>query len=402
MTTGRHSTEVQNALILAGIRKVVTMLIPGGGFLNAIIGAFQSVQFVIQRGSQIASVIMSGLGSIGAIAAGNISGAAGLIERTMAASIPLALDFVGRLVGIGNLGQKIKRVIQKVRGRLDKLVDKLVLKVKGLIGKLKGGKDKKKTPVEDKKEHDAKVKIGLQQIQSQERTLAKDGKLSKKNARKIARDVLSKNKVFRNIKVVDGGNHWRFHWFASEGIQEGIAKLATSMESYPIEFKCKKSLDYNEFVSQILIQESKLRSMSISAWMTQRDNFFQRIVVQKARGVKKPQGRDPEGDAMAQKIRAQAIIDMATDLVDNGEGRETAITRATLFYKDKAAIHRLDQVAGGDGTDFVGMGDARVDFSIGAAWRTRAIKLQKHIESSIDPDYFSKIKMNVNIVVKKG
>ncbi len=48
------------------------------------------------------------------------------------------------------------------------------------------------------------------------------------------------------------------------------------------------------------------------------------------------------------------------------------------------------------------MGDARVDFSIGAAWRTRAIKLQKHIESSIDPDYFSKIKMNVNIVVKKG
>ena len=73
---------------------------------------------VIQRGPQIASVIMSGLGSIGAIAAGNISGAAGLIERTMAASIPLALDFVGRLVGIGNLGQKIKRRVVRSVGQM--------------------------------------------------------------------------------------------------------------------------------------------------------------------------------------------------------------------------------------------------------------------------------------------
>ena len=130
---------MQNSLILAGIRKVVTMLIPGGGFLNAIIGAFQSVQFVIQRGSQIASVIMSGLGSIGAIAAGNISGAAGLIERTMAGSIPIALGFVAKLVGIGNLGGKIKGIFTRVRGKLDALVDKLVLKVKGLIGKIKTG-----------------------------------------------------------------------------------------------------------------------------------------------------------------------------------------------------------------------------------------------------------------------
>ncbi|AZI43659.1 hypothetical protein EHF33_13620 [Deinococcus psychrotolerans] len=111
--------------------------------MNAIIGAFQSVQFVIERGAQIASVIMDAFNSVGAIAAGNISGAAGLVERSLAGAIPLALSFVAKLVGIGNLGGKIKNIITKVRGRLDGLVDKMVGKVKGLLAKLGVGKDGK-------------------------------------------------------------------------------------------------------------------------------------------------------------------------------------------------------------------------------------------------------------------
>ncbi|MGY2896869.1 hypothetical protein ACVWZX_004915 [Deinococcus sp. UYEF24] len=145
-------SEVTQSLVVAGIQKVVTMLIPGGGFINAIIGAFQTVQTVIQQGAQIAQVVTSALGSIGAIAAGNIGSAVGLIDRTLGGAIPVALAWLGKVVGVGNIGGKVKSIILKVRTRLDSVVDKLVGKVKGLIDKLfgkgKSSTEKNKKPME--------------------------------------------------------------------------------------------------------------------------------------------------------------------------------------------------------------------------------------------------------------
>jgi len=66
----------------------------------------------------------------------------GLIDRTLGGAIPVALAWLGKVVGIGNIGSKVKSVILKVRSRLDSVVDKLVGKVKGLIDKLFGKKSR--------------------------------------------------------------------------------------------------------------------------------------------------------------------------------------------------------------------------------------------------------------------
>jgi hypothetical protein len=131
-------SEVTKSLVLTGIQKVVTMLVPGGGFINAVIGAFQTVQTIVQQAAQIGQVVTNALGSVAAVAAGNISGAAGLIDRALGGAIPVALAWLGKLVGLGNLGGKIRNVINKVRGRLDRVVDKIVAKVKGIIEKALG------------------------------------------------------------------------------------------------------------------------------------------------------------------------------------------------------------------------------------------------------------------------
>ena len=131
-------SEVTKSLVLTGIQKLVTMLVPGGGFINSIIGAFQTVQTIVQQAAQIGQVVTSALGSVAAIAAGNISGAVGLIDRALGGAIPVALAWLGKLVGLGNLGGKIRNVINKVRGRLDRVVDKIVAKVKGIIEKALG------------------------------------------------------------------------------------------------------------------------------------------------------------------------------------------------------------------------------------------------------------------------
>ncbi|WP_022799752.1 eCIS core domain-containing protein [Deinococcus ficus] len=131
-------SEVTKSLVMAGVQKLVTMLVPGGGFINAIIGAFQTVQTIVQQAAQIGAVITSALSGVSAIIAGNVTAAAGFIDRSLGGSIPVALAWLSKIIGLGNFGGKVKAVIQRVRGKLDGVVNKIVTKVKGIIDKLFG------------------------------------------------------------------------------------------------------------------------------------------------------------------------------------------------------------------------------------------------------------------------
>ena len=123
---------------MVGITKVASMLVPGGGFVQALMGAFRSVQFVMEQGKQIMGVITSAVQSVGAIAAGNISAAARGVESTLARSIPVALGFLGKVLGLRHIGAKVKSVIGRVRGRVDRVLDALIGRIKGLVQKLTG------------------------------------------------------------------------------------------------------------------------------------------------------------------------------------------------------------------------------------------------------------------------
>ncbi|WP_064013724.1 eCIS core domain-containing protein [Deinococcus puniceus] len=136
--TSNLKTEVTKSVVTAGITKVATMLIPGGGFVNALIGAFRSVQFLVQQGQQIMGVVTSAIASVSAIAAGNIGAAISGVESTLARSIPVALGFLGKVLGLGNLGAKIKAVINKVRGKLDGVLDKVIGRLKTAVAQVTG------------------------------------------------------------------------------------------------------------------------------------------------------------------------------------------------------------------------------------------------------------------------
>jgi hypothetical protein len=98
--------------------------------------------------------------------------------------------------------------------------------------------------------------------------------------------------------------------------------------------------------------------------------------------------------------------------------RDAARVKAASFYSEQAVLHLLDQGGGGAGTEFVGdlltqadqevqaqdegyLGNARVDFSIGAAWPARAKELKSNIEGKVDASAFPTEKMNVKLEAKK-
>ncbi|GAA5438250.1 hypothetical protein Daqu01_03395 [Deinococcus aquaticus] len=132
--------EVTTSLMTAGAAKVASLLVPGGAFVQALLTAFSGVQTLISQGSQIMGVILNALGSVQAIAAGQVGAAAGFVERTIGGSIPIVLTFLGRLVGLGNIGTRIRNTVKKLRTRLDATIDRLMGRIRKMLS---GGKSER-------------------------------------------------------------------------------------------------------------------------------------------------------------------------------------------------------------------------------------------------------------------
>jgi Domain of unknown function (DUF4157)/Novel toxin 15 len=358
--------EVQNSLIIAGIKKVVGMLIPGGGFLTAILGAFQSVQFLIQRGAQIAGVIMDAFNSVGAIAAGNISGAAGLIERSLAGSIPLALDFVSRLVGIGNLGGKIKAIITRARSKLNGFVDKIVLKVKGLLGKMKTGASNtvakaktfvsgifgKKSFTTKKEQHSVWVdanngnptmwiastpreaRVQLRYAHTEAVHKNKDKKSEADRYLSQGQTIISKgiSDLTKASTAIVGKTDPKVY-FASmaakhsallipiaqklfELAEEGESGQGSVLPPHTVTFQCKPSLDFDEYKRQINISQAALRGLSAEEFFKRRAQFKYVVPLEKVeRGLKNTDGRDDYHETRAMTIARKAAEQELTDFL---------------------------------------------------------------------------------------
>jgi hypothetical protein len=102
--------------------------------------------FFIENIKQIASLVNSILDSLASITRGAIGKAANYIESVMAKSLPLIFRFLAKLIGIGGIGARIAKIIEKLRTPVNKSIDntvgKAVAGVKSGYGKAKAGAKK--------------------------------------------------------------------------------------------------------------------------------------------------------------------------------------------------------------------------------------------------------------------
>ena len=85
---------------------------------------------------QIFSLISSVMGSVAAIASGNISAAVAGVETSLAKSIPVALSFLSRIFKVSGIGTKVKNIINKVKGRIEQVVSRVMDKAAALVAKM--------------------------------------------------------------------------------------------------------------------------------------------------------------------------------------------------------------------------------------------------------------------------
>ena len=146
---------VIETVVKKAVAKIIAWLIPGAGFIDAIISIYDAILVFIDKLKKIIQVATAFLDSIVNIANGVIGAAANKVESTLAGLLTLAINFLAGFVGLGRVADKVMEIINtKVRAPVDKALDFvinwIVTTAKKLFAKVFGKKEEKATPEEQK------------------------------------------------------------------------------------------------------------------------------------------------------------------------------------------------------------------------------------------------------------
>jgi hypothetical protein len=160
MVIGGITDFVVDTVVKKAIPKLISMFIPGAGFITAILSIYDTIMVFVNKISKIIEVVTGFIDSIVDIAAGAIGTAATRVEKTLAGLLSLAINFLAGFAGLGKVADKILAVIEKIRAPIDKaldwLVNWIVTAAKKLFAKAFGKADKSDGRTDQQKLSDVK------------------------------------------------------------------------------------------------------------------------------------------------------------------------------------------------------------------------------------------------------
>ncbi|GAF65114.1 hypothetical protein BTS2_2012 [Bacillus sp. TS-2] len=125
-----------------------------------------------------------------------------------------------------------------------------------------------------------------------------------------------------------------------------------------VNFKRNDKHDSEEFARQLKDQEKGMNELTVDEYLKNREKYIE-------------QGRAIEGNAAQQATREKALNKKIEELFESGMSWEEAEIKANSWLKTQAALHNPDQIAGGNPLNIGGMGDKRINSSIGSQWKYR-------------------------------
>lgn len=280
MVIGGITDFVVDMVVKKAVPKIVAMFIPGAGFISAILTIYDTIMVFVNKLSKIVQVVTGFIDSIVAIAGGAVAGAAKRVETTLAGLLALAISFLAGFAGLGKVTDKVMGVIQKVRAPIDKALDSLIGWIVTMAKKLFAkvfGKDDKNRPAEGSKEHAEAVKAGLAAISAAEGPLKKDGKLSLKDAQKIAAQVKSAHPIFKSIKAKEHGEKIGYLYKASpelEFLGPPIANGTLNIQTIRIKdpgtaAQVKEAQDTSGNQYELAVQSTVIKEGIVPEWENQ-------------------------------------------------------------------------------------------------------------------------------------
>ena len=159
-----------------------------------------------------------------------------------------------------------------------------------------------------------------------------------------------------------------------------------------IEFTNKSNLDEKEFKRQLSDQENGLNNMTVEEYLNNRALF-------------KTKGRSPDSARYQRAARKNAISSKQFEYFTNGMPFDEAAVAAKDWAKGKAVLHGPDQIAGGTADNIVGLGDAKINSSIGAQWRSQERidvldEYANNLASTLTEEQLKTTFLNVELILK--
>jgi hypothetical protein len=371
-------------VITSAITKVATMFNPAGAIIQAIIMVYNVGTWLAANLGKILDFIESVLNSVDRIANGDIGGAASFIEQALARMIPILIGFLASMIGLGGLGDKIKSFINKVQTAVGKAVDFVIDKVfnfaKKIIGKVTGkrkdGKPDERTPEQKQADLDKAMVEADAALYDPEADIA--------SLNKRLKQIKDKYNLVRLELVKDARTETsETDHVIGEVNPTKVTKpknFVVGMAEVQVDFTHKK-YNVDEYRRQLQMQQATLWRMKIEQWATNRAAFIARRDDPTGDGS----GRDPTSAKQQEAFRkANELSWIANRIVELQNlhpawSPATVKGQATKDWDKQAALHPLDQVAGGGATP-TDMGNRRVNSSIGSTWKNEVAKVEKGIK----------------------
>lgn len=154
-----------------------------------------------------------------------------------------------------------------------------------------------------------------------------------------------------------------------------------------VEFKRNIKHDPEEFARQLKDQEKGMNELTVDEYLRNREKYI-------------AEGRAIEGNAAQKMARQEALKDKITELRKQGLSRADATKKASEWMDTQAALHNPDQIAGGRADNIGGLGDKRVNSSLGSQWKYRIDIVDEQIREmakNMSPEEIKNTYLNVKL-----
>jgi len=127
------------------LEKVLALVAGGpiGVVINGIVAIWKALQTFAKYFKKILEIMNVVFDTIADIARGAIAGAANMVENLMGRSLPIILAFLANQIGLGDLSERIKVVLEAIRAKvadaIDWLIDKALAIGGAILGLIKAG-----------------------------------------------------------------------------------------------------------------------------------------------------------------------------------------------------------------------------------------------------------------------
>lgn len=149
-------------LIVKVAVKLVSMLNPAGAIYQAVMLIYDILKWIFNNAARIFRFVETIVNGIADIIAGNISGMARAVEAALGSLVPVVIDFLAQLLGLGGLPGAVADVVRSLREvvltAVDLAIGFLVQQARALLSALGlGGDEDEDTPDEDEDVDDTQL-----------------------------------------------------------------------------------------------------------------------------------------------------------------------------------------------------------------------------------------------------